>query len=251
MSRDLTCRRVMRESLGDGEIERMFELMQANYDRVDKKSFVSDLSWKDEVLVLLDTAETIQGFSTLALNPLGCGADEYDILYSGDTIINPSHWGNQELVRGFCLAAGNIRAERGKRLYWYLLSKGYRTYLYLPLFTHDYYPCDRGSEDTPRLRSIADQCSRRLFGEAWNSDLGVLKFATSRGQLNSQLADDTHRRVGNRHVDFFLRSNPGFVAGDELVCVAELSPANTRRIAGRFFRQGMKVVNRPGAAAQF
>ena len=205
MNRELTCRRLDRSALEDCQIGRMFELMQANYDCVDEGSFADDLAWKDEVLVLFDADEAIQGFSTLALNPKACGAEDYDVLYSGDTIINPTHWGNQELVRGFCRAAGEIFAARGRPLYWYLLSKGYRTFLYLPLFTHEYYPSEPtpDSEREAVLRSIADQCSRRLFGDAWKPDLGVLRFSASHGQLKSDGVDSARRRAGHRHVDFF------------------------------------------------
>jgi hypothetical protein len=248
MSHSLNCRRIARDRLSQAQVERMFELMRANYDQVSEENFAADLAWKDEVLVLFDDREVIQGFSTLALNPKGCGTAGYDILYSGDTIINPTHWGNQELVRGFCHAAGSLYAERGKTLYWYLLSKGYRTYLYLPLFTHEYFPRDEATEEAQRLRSIADGCSRLMFGEAWKPAAGVLKFASSQGQLKPELADDTQRRAGHRHVDFFLKHNPGFAEGDELVCLAELSPENTRRIAGRFFREGMEMVNHPEVA---
>ena len=116
--------RVQKEDLTSVRVSRMLNLMRASYDDVTLERFVRDLSWKDEVILLLDDACEIQGFSTLALNPRGTGRDNYDILYSGDTIIGPDHWGSQELVRGFCETAGQIRAKRRKTLYWYLLSKG-------------------------------------------------------------------------------------------------------------------------------
>jgi hypothetical protein len=40
-------------------------------------------------------------------------------------------------------------------------------------------------------------------------------------------------------VAFFLRSNPGYVHGDELVCLTELAPHNLRPIARRVFGRGL------------
>ena len=233
--------RVQKEDLTSVRVSRMLNLMRASYDDVTLERFVRDLSWKDEVILLLDDACEIQGFSTLALNPRGTGRDNYDILYSGDTIIGPDHWGSQELVRGFCETAGQIRAKRRKTLYWYLLSKGYRTYLYLPLFTQVHFPSPQAAATAPHLAAIVDRCSRQVFGEAWKPDLGVLQFEENVGKLNSELANDFHKRSHNPHVEYFLDRNPGFWRGDELVCLAELSCENTRRIAGRHFRAGMKL----------
>ena len=38
---------------------------------------------------------------------------------------------------------------------------------------------------------------------------------------------------------FFLASNPGYVHGDELVCLTELSTENLRPIARRVFQKGL------------
>ncbi len=249
MAGKLRYERVQREVLTGDQVSRMLNLMQTNYDDVSRERFVRDLSWKDEVILLLDEVCEIQGFSTLALNPGGTGGKDYDILYSGDTIIGPAHWGSQELVRGFCETAGQFYAKRRKTLYWYLLSKGYRTYLYLPLFTHVHYPAREAMVTAPNLAAIVDRCSRRLFGEAWKPDLGVLQFEESGGQLKSGLANDFRKRSHNPHVAYFLERNPGFRRGDELVCLAELSNENIRRIAGRFFRVGMKMAEDPTPAA--
>jgi hypothetical protein len=41
-------------------------------------------------------------------------------------------------------------------------------------------------------------------------------------------------------VAFFLRSNPGYTQGDELVCLTELSCSNLRPLARRVFEQGLR-----------
>ncbi len=231
-----------RARLTKGQVARMFALMEANYDCVRRDQFERDLSWKDKVLLLHDRHGEIQGFTTLALNP-GGRPDGYDVLYSGDTIIDHRHWGSQELVRGFCHHAGRHVAAAGTRpLYWYLLSKGHRTYLYLHLFTRHFFPgrMPDGSGDGERLRQIADRVSRRLFPAAWRPERGVLQFAEGAGQLKPALADTVATRRHHPGVATFLERNPGFRHGDELVCVARLSTENTRRTARRYFDEGRR-----------
>lgn len=225
------------EALDEEERRRMFTLLAESYASVSRHQFDADLSWKQYAGILRDEQGRIQGFTTIALNPGGYTAD-YDILFSGDTIISPDHWGTQELVRGFCRTAGAFAGAGRRKLYWYLISKGHRTYLYLPLFCRRFFPDRRGEcED---LKRIADDCSRFLYGEAWRPDAGVLQFKESHGELKSALARATHLRASHEDVAFFLERNPGFERGDELVCVTELSVENLRGLAARYLLEGIK-----------
>jgi hypothetical protein len=232
---------VSREDLSEGMIARMHELMETCYDHVSSDRFREDLARKDWILVLPDPAGRIQGFSTLALNPCGLEESGYDVLYSGDTVIHPEYWGGQSLVRGFFDTAGSILSNRGKPLFWYLLSKGHRTYMYLPLFFKRYFPAVEQSREFPMGSSLAAFFSERLFPGNWQPDRGVLHFSERHGQVNEALAEDTRSRAGHPQVDFFMERNPGFAEGDELVCVAELSPENLRRPSTRLLMEtGMR-----------
>ncbi len=136
---------VPREALPVEDALRLHMLMETCCDHVSFERFSEDLERKDWVLLLHDSSGIIQGFSTLALNPCGLNGSNYDILYSGDTVIHPKHWGGQALVQGFFNTAGSILANRRRPLYWYLLTKGHRTYMYLPLFFRQYFPAAEGS----------------------------------------------------------------------------------------------------------
>ena len=231
---------VSREDLSEGMISRMHELMETCYDHVSSDRFREDLARKDWILVLPDPTGNIQGFSTLALNPCGLEESGYDILYSGDTVIHPEYWGGQSLVRGFFDTAGSILSSRGKPLFWYLLSKGHRTYMYLPLFFKRYFPAVEQAREFIPGSSLATFCSERLFPESWKPDRGVIHFSERHGQVNKALAEDTRNRAGHPQVDFFMERNPGFAEGDELVCVTELSPENLRRRTRAMMEAGMQ-----------
>lgn len=238
MSHSLTHQIIPRRSLTESQTERMFELLQANYDCVSRDQFLADLNWKDEVIALFDEADQIQGFSTVALNPADTAGSDYDIFYSGDTIIDRQFWGTQELVRGFSHAAAKA-ARPGRRLLWFLLSKGHRTYAYLPLFAKSYFPAAEDSRHADELEPIADRCAAKLFGDSWRSERGVVEFEQSLGQLKSGLVEGTNERKTQKHVAYFLEKNPGFADGHELVCMAELSPENLRRHCRKFFLEGL------------
>ena len=218
-------------------LDRMYELFAASYDCVVKPRFLEDLSWKDEVILIFDRDELIQGFTTLAFNPKGFWHSEGDVLFSGDTIIDPAYWGSNELVQAFCRRAGEWQSVNGRRLFWMLISKGHRTYLFLPLFAKRFFPHPERKESA--LEEIADMAASRLFGNEWNRECGIVHFEESMGHLKGELAAASWQRSRRPMVRYFLERNPGFENGDELVCIAELSLENLKRSALRCFVEGM------------
>ncbi len=223
-------------NLTDQEKHDMYVLMSASYEAVPRARFESDLSRKDEVLILLDQDECLRGFTTLAWNP-GGRFEEGDILFSGDTIIDRSCWGTQELVRAFCRRAGEWKAANQRRLFWFLISKGHRTYLYLPLFAKCFHPHPTVAE--PEFATLAARVAAGLFGDSWKPDEGLIRFSSSQGHLNECLAASSLERQKNPWVNYFLEQNPNYHHGDELVCLTEMSEANLQRGALKAFREGM------------
>ena len=151
-----------------------------------------------------------------------------------------SFWGTQELVRGFSLAAGQAY-QPGRRLLWLLLSKGHRTYAYLPLFAQRFFPSVDRERNAAELAPIIDLSANKIFGENWRPELGVVRFGESLGQLKPELIEGTRARATQRQVAYFLKKNPGFAKGDELVCMTELAPENLRRHVRRGFEEGANL----------
>ncbi len=221
-------------SLALAERQAMHGLMTAHYEAVPWDRFEADLSVKDEVLMLHDTDGTLCGFTTLAWNPAG-RFEEGDILFSGDTIIDRRCWGTQELVRAFCRRAGEWKAANGRRLFWFLISKGHRTYLYLPLFARRFHPHPENEES--EWAGLAGQVASRLFGESWKPEEGVIRFSSSQGHLREAWVIG---RESNPWVHYFFECNPGYALGEELVCFTEMDESNLRRGALAAFREGIR-----------
>lgn len=216
------------------ERDEMFVLLDGHYNAVTREVFDADLARKSEVILLHDDGGRIRGFTTIAWNPCG-EMEEGDVIFSGDTVIARECWGTQELVKGFCRRAGDLQSRSGRKLYWFLISKGHRTYRYLPLFAKHFYPHPQRAE--PILERLAGEIAGKMFGAAWKGDEGVIRFDGSAGHLREEL-DGV--REGNPWVDFFLRKNPGYSRGDELVCLTEMSEENLLRSARAAFLEGFR-----------
>ncbi len=222
-------------------LERMYLIMEQNYSSVSFPAFENDLKNKQFIGILKDVDNQIQGFTTYAINPFELGTFEYNILFSGDTIISPKYWGSQELVKGWCKTVGGLIAGTPeKKWYWFLLSKGHRTYMYLPLFFEKYYPALNKSEEAD-LFPIIDKCANAMYGPNWKPEKRVITFEKSHGELKEIHTETTLKKVkSNVYIDFFLQKNPGFERGDELTCMAELRVDNMKRFTRNIVLEGMK-----------
>lgn len=229
-----------RFSLEESALKRMFELMEQSYDHVSYTAFVNDLSYKQYVGLLLDAQKKIQGFTTFGINPKGTGTEDYSIIFSGDTVISTDYWGSQEMMRGWGISVGKmIASDPQKKWYWFLLSKGHRTYMYLPLFFADYYPSTKCT-DNNLFKKIIDDTASRLYPDYFDPLSGVLAFDRHIGELKPELAQATFDKQTKPHVKFFLEKNPGFFKGDELMCMAELTPDNIIGYGKKYILEGMQ-----------
>ncbi len=225
-------------SLGEAERGEMFALFERYYDGTSYERFASDLANKDRVLVLRDESGALQGFSTLAVYERDFAGEGVRVLFSGDTVVDERHWGQQALAFAWLRLAGEIKAERPEApLYWFLISKGHRTYRYLSAFSREFHPAP-GRATLQRTRELMAFLARDRFGEAYDAAGGVLRFPGSTCRLRAAYAGvpEAHRRLPE--VEFFLAYNPGYARGDELVCLCELTADNLQPMARRAFLAG-------------
>ena len=210
----------------------MFALLRAHFDGVDERQFATDLSEKNWVL-LLRREERIVGFTTFAVYESCFEGETLTVVYSGDTIVAPESWNSTALSRGWISAVKSFREQNpGQRCVWLLLTSGFRTYRFLPVFWREFYPSFQSETETPGLLG---HLARERFGEEFLPDVGVVRFNKPQrlaGALN--LVPSGRRR--DPHIDFFLTKNPGWVNGDELVCLTELRDENLTPAGRRMTR---------------
>jgi hypothetical protein len=216
---------------------KLYELLERHYEHVFWPQFEADLLEKDAVIVLRDASGLPCGFSTQKVMHITVDGTPVRAIFSGDTIIDPNHWGEQELGRAWCRYVGQVRAaEADTLLYWFLISKGYRTYLYLPVFFKTYYPACAWPTPAAEQR-ILNALASAKFPEDYDAERGLVVFQESRGNLKPELAAVPPHRLKNQHVQFFLSCNPTYSEGTELVCLAEISPENMRSYPARILEQ--------------
>jgi hypothetical protein len=237
----LRSRFIRRAALDDAGTRELFCLLAHYYDHVDFGRFSADLAEKDYV-ILLEEADTgiVRGFSTQKVLRARVHDTPVFAIFSGDTIIDRAFWGEQELVRAWCRFAGALREETTERLFWFLISKGYRTYLYLPLFFEQYFP--RFDAPTPPFeQAVMDTLAELKFPEYYRRESGLLVFSDRRGNLTPDLAVVPVARQRDPRVRFFLSRNPDYALGTELVCLAEVSTTNMRSVARRALAEGGRL----------
>jgi hypothetical protein len=226
-------------SLAEAERMKMETLYLSSYDETSAKLFRADLAEKDEVL-LLRHAGRLVGFTTVRMFSHRMGNRWITVVYSGDTVVDQEHWGQQALAFTWIRRMGALKSTFPERpLFWFLLVKGHRTFRYLPAFAKSFYP--HWNLDRSDLKPLADALAAEKYPGDYNPASGVVEFVQSRGQLKSAIAAPNARELERDDVRFFLRRNPRFERGHELVCLCELELHNMKPLAHRLFIGGMRA----------
>jgi hypothetical protein len=212
----------------------MFDLMDRYYVNLHRTSFERDLDEKRWVIWIEDDpTRTLRGFSTQMLLDVNVRGRPVTALFSGDTIIDKECWHEQTLTHVWGrLALALMDRHPPGSLYWFLISKGYKTYRFLPVFFHEFYP--RPDVPTPMtVRECLDSLGRVKFPNHYDLVRGVIGAAEDKDRLRDGVADITPERLKDPLVQFFLERNPRHADGEELCCLAPLSRENFTRAAYR------------------
>jgi hypothetical protein len=216
---------------------RMAGLYLASYEASSEALFLHDLAQKHEVLLLFAEAELV-GFTSLKLLEREWLGRSIHVVYSGDTVVEREHWGQQALAFAWITRMGTLKRDQPDvPLYWLLLVKGHRTFRYLPVFGKSFHP--HWSIDRSDLKPLADALALELFPDDYNPATGVVEFARSRGHLKPHLAEPAPAELEREGVRFFLERNPGFGRGHELVCLCEVEEPNMKPLTRRLFQKGV------------
>jgi len=219
---------VLASSLDAATRLEMWNLMARYFREANRSAFERDLAGKRWAILLRDDGGAVQGFSTLDLMEADLGGRPVRAIYSGDTIAERSHWGTAALPRAFLrFVARHTGADSDEaEWYWFYVCKGYRTYRFLPVFYHHFFPCP--ARATPRReQAVMDALATRRFGDAYNRSTGVVRVPGDYA-LRPGVGDVTAERRRDPFVEFFQCRNPGWPQGDELVCLARIGRENLR-----------------------
>lgn len=234
MAASLAARTVAVPGLDEQTRVDAFALFQSAYAGADRGRFERDLAEKQLVILLRDRATgQLKGFSTVLIRPVETPRGSANVVFSGDTVIDKEYWGQKQLQREFCKLLVRLKLRRPHHpLYWFLISKGYRTYLLLAhafpraVPRHDH-------ADIPQLRAVLDQLATERFGTEYDVHSGLIRYRAPHERVRAEVAPVEAPLLADPHIRFFVERNPGHVNGDELACLAEVRVQDLARVALR------------------
>ncbi|MBZ0165967.1 MAG: hypothetical protein K8I00_04100, partial [Candidatus Omnitrophica bacterium] len=163
------------DQLSANVIEQMMALMDCYYGNVRRDIFMRDLALKQGVLLVYNQTQKLCGFTTYAFFTTEFRGRTVAVLYSGDTVIEARHWGSLGTTRLFVALLTDCLQRTEHDLYWFLLSKGTRTYQLLPLYFQEFYPHYEGA--TPENeQALIDYLAELQFGEHYKQETGIVRF---------------------------------------------------------------------------
>lgn len=229
--------------LDDSFCTQMFTLYHAYYEGSNKTQFIIDLKEKREAVLLFDN-DTLVGFTTWMCYEHIWNNKLVRVIFSGDTIVHQKHWGQLHLAFAKIKRMAACRLEQPQiPLYWFLLVKGHRTFRYLPAFAIGWFPHWNKVREH-HLKPLADSLASTRYGDAYNQTSGIVELPKSMGHLKKEIAYPSDKELEKEEVRFFLKKNPSFYQGHELVCICELTPSNLRPVAARIFEECVISSNR-------
>lgn len=233
----LVSRTVSVASLDEGARRRMLALMQVCYAGVTRERFERDLASKAFVILLYarGTGDLV-GFSTIRVAREIHDGRAVEVVFSGDTVIHPDHWGGKSLQAAFGrFVIGRKLRSPATPVLWLLLSGGYKTYL---LMTNNFPAStpNRNGSATPARKALLHRLCAEWFGANFDAERGVVRFGADHYRVRDGVAPVDADTSLHPDVAFFLARNPRHAAGDELACLAEL---RLRDLARAFTRIGL------------
>jgi hypothetical protein len=232
-ARRLQGRTVAVSGLDESTRRTAFALFARAYEGADWPRFLSDLEEKQHVILMRDlqTGE-LKGFSTVSVRVEATDRGKAIIVFSGDTVVDRDYWGQKVLHRQLSLLFMRLQIRNPLRpVYWFLVSKGYKTYLGLINNFPVSIPRHERPDD-PRLRRLLDRLALARFGSTYDVASGIA-VNVAHERVRPGLAPIDASVLANPRVLFFVERNPGHARGDELACLGLVRKRDAARIALR------------------
>jgi hypothetical protein len=207
-----------------GDIEKMYQLFSDYYNNHTLNTFEHDLFEKDHVILLRDKkTNELQGFTTLLRVPLKKAGVKVIGVYSGDTVLKKEYWGSPVLGISFLKYLWKLKVRRpGTAVYWFLISKGYKTYLLMAKNFSTYYP--RFDKETPpEYKFLMNEFYSSKFKNNYGPETGLITFEGQSCSLKQNISDITPEILNEPRIAFFQQQNPKWADGHELTCIAKMT----------------------------
>ncbi len=211
------------EKITDDDVKAMHDVFIKYYHNADYQTFVKDLKKKIGAIMVKKDDGTIIGFSTIGIIEKAIDNQKCLGIFSGDTVIEKEYWGLPNLQTAFLRFLIKTRIKCPTvNLYWFLITKGYKTYLLMANNWRNYYPrYDRQNDE--KRKKIVKIFSNHFFEGYYDEKSGLLKFGEGYQKLKENVAEITDElREKYPKIAFFEEVNPTWREGTELPCIGDL-----------------------------
>ena len=190
------------ENLGE-----MYSLLSRHFDGVAAEQFLNDTAEKNWV-VLIERCGRLVGFTTIFAYETSFEGAPISVICSGDTIVEREAWSSSTLPRVWIESVARLRQLYLRGLYlWLLITSGFRTYRFLPVFWREFFPRHEALTP-PDHRRLMGHLAGERFGKTYDAESGVVRFANPQ-RLRGALSEIPAGRMEDSHVAFFASRNPG------------------------------------------
>lgn len=223
------------DTLTKPELAAMLGLLSLEFLGVDRAQFLKDLEEKESVMLLRadDHKGDIVGFSTIMTLDLPVKNRKVKAIFSGDTTVLPHYRRSIGIgveAVGYFLEA--MERFPGHEIFYVLISKGWRTYKILPFFFKKFAP--RFDEPTSlEDKAIIDAFGAKKYPRYYDVRTGLIMFPSETQRLIPGSIDALPPSHADEHIEFFMRKNPTYLSGTELVCTARVAFRNFTEAAIR------------------
>lgn len=210
-------------SLTDHDKLALYDLFAKYYEGHSFTGFLKDLSEKSHIIILRCTRSgQIKGFSTLLRVDLKKFGERGTGIFSGDTVIEKEYWGNKSLGVEFLKYLWLTKIKNPTQpVYWFLISKGYKTYLLMANNFACFYP--RPNYEIPvGVSRLMNAFYSTRFGDFFDSAAGIVRFNNEACRLKENVAEVSPQLMTQPLIAFFVNKNPSWAKGEELACIAEM-----------------------------
>jgi hypothetical protein len=212
------------QEIPKAELKRMHQLFLQYYENHPYEIFQRDLFEKDDVILLKDekTLE-IQGFSTILKVKIQRGNKTYYGIYSGDTLVVNEHWGSPALGVMFLKYLWWQKIKNPFRpLYWFLISKGYKTYLLMANNFKVHFPRYEKITNNHHL-DLMNSFYGKKFNDTYVSEKDLIIPKGETCHLKFDVAAIDEKLLALPRIHYFQKKNPNWQRGVELCCIAEMT----------------------------
>lgn len=230
------------KKLHEDDFKKMFALFSEYYENISFEKFKKDMLKKDCVIMLFNSEKLMKGFSSYVLLKKMLDQKEYLVLFSGDTVIDKDYWGQNVLSMAFFrVLVENKLKNPNTPFYWFLITKGYKTYLLLANNFATYFPRYDKPTDSFHLGLISS-IGKELFGKHYDEESNTLKMANTTDRLKVDVAPiEKKLLMENPKIEFFEKSNPNWINGDELCCIGKVDLGLAKKFLIRSIRKKIKL----------